>query len=34
MQQVTMLHFLHDEAIVTRWHADGVHRFVARWIKR
>ena len=34
MQQVTMLHFLHDEAIVTRRHADDIHRFVARRIKR
>jgi hypothetical protein len=34
MQQVTMLHFLHDEAIVARRYADDIHCFVARWIKR
>jgi hypothetical protein len=34
MQQVTMLHFLHDEAIVARRYTDDVHRFVAGWIKR
>ena len=33
MQQVAVLHFLHDEAIVTRRHANDIHRFVARRIE-
>ena len=33
MQQVAVLHFLHDKAVVTSRHADDIHRFMARRIE-